>query len=82
MHQQYKDSLEETQDKKLPMHVALDDERVVIADLKHQHKNKEAIIAQLNSKLSTTVGGKTGKRGGSMESIERGVGQGATATPG
>jgi chromosome segregation ATPase len=50
MHRQYKDNLDET----LALRVALDDERVVTGDLQHLLKNKEATIAQLNSRLTAT----------------------------
>jgi len=59
MHQQYKDNLDETQDEKLALRVALEDVRVVTANLQHLIESKEATIAQLNSRLTATAGGKT-----------------------
>ena len=59
MNQQYKDNQDETQDEKLALRVALEDERVVTANLQHLIESKEATIAQLNSRLTATAGGKT-----------------------
>ena len=59
MHQQYKDNLDETQDEKLALRVALEDERVVTADLQHLIKSKEATIAHLRTRPLTGLERKT-----------------------
>ena len=59
MHQQYKGNLDEMQDEKLALRVALEDERAATADLQHLIKSKAATVAQLNSRLTATAGGKT-----------------------